>query len=358
MATTSDDARINEMIEAVMGVARGDLSFELKLSKQMDQLDSLAMGLNMMIDDIRANVKKDKKFMEELEKAYQMLRENQEASLNIMEDLDIKKDELETLNAQLQQEIAERSRIENLRLKLLKELELKNKELKDFAYIVSHDLKAPLRGISSLAEWLAADYSDKLDKDGNEQLKLLLNRVKRMHNLIDGILHYSKIGHVKEDKQQVDLNKLMEEIIDTINPPENVNIDVMNKLPTVLFEPTRIGQVFQNLISNAVKYMDKPEGKITIDYNEDDNFWTFSVADNGPGIEDKYHDKIFQIFQTLNPRDEVESTGIGLTIVKKIIDSYGGKIWLESKPGEGTTFFFTNPKFPSSKEMCSGGIKI
>ena len=241
-------------------------------------------------------------------------------------------------------DITERKRAEERQAQLLQEVKSVNKELKDFAYIVSHDLKAPLRGIKTLTDWLATDYADKLDENGREQMDLLLNRVQRMHNLIDGVLKYSRVGRVKEEKVKVNLNDFISEVIDMVAPPENIEITVENQLPVVECEQIRIMQVFQNLLSNAVKYMDKPQGQIRIGCVEEDCFWNFSVSDNGPGIEEKYFEKIFQMFQTLTPRDEFESTGIGLTVVKKIIEIYGGGILVESEVGNGTTFFFTLPK--------------
>jgi len=241
-------------------------------------------------------------------------------------------------------DITERKQAEERQAQLLREVKSVNQELKDFAYIVSHDLKAPLRGIKTLTDWLATDYADKLDENGREQMNLLLNRVQRMHNLIDGVLKYSRVGRVKEEKVKVNLNDLVSEVIDMVAPPENIEITVENQLPVVECEQIRIMQVFQNLLSNAVKYMDKPQGQIRIGCVEEDCFWNFSVSDNGPGIEEKYFEKIFQMFQTLTPRDEFESTGIGLTVVKKIIEMYGGRISVESEVGNGTTFFFTLPK--------------
>lgn len=227
---------------------------------------------------------------------------------------------------------------------LLEQLEKVNQELKDFAYIVSHDLKAPLRGIKTLAGWMLSDYADKLDEEGREQLKLLSSRVDRMQGLIEGILQYSRIGRMEEEERlEVDLNKLMADIIDMLAPPENITITVENELPVIECEQTRITQVFQNLISNAIKYVDKPEGLIKVGCIEESGYWKFNISDNGPGIEKKYFDKIFQIFQTLSPRDEYESTGIGLTVIKKIIEMYGGRIWVESKIGEGSTFYLTLP---------------
>jgi light-regulated signal transduction histidine kinase (bacteriophytochrome) len=235
-------------------------------------------------------------------------------------------------------------RAEQRQAQLLEDLEKVNRELKDFAYIVSHDLKAPLRGIATLAEWIATDYADKLDEQGREQISLLTGRVVRMRNLIDGILQYSRIGRVKEKKDVVNLNDLVSEVVDMVAPPENISITIENELPTIECEQTRITQVFQNLISNAVKYMDKPQGQVKIGCIEEDDRWKFSVSDNGPGIEEKHFERIFQLFQTLSPQDKSESTGIGLTVAKKIAELCGGKIWVRSKVGEGSTFFFTLPK--------------
>ncbi|MHC4364323.1 MAG: sensor histidine kinase [Planctomycetota bacterium] len=245
-------------------------------------------------------------------------------------------------------DITERKRAEEIQAELIQ-------ELKDFAYIVSHDLKAPLRGIKTLADWLSTDYADRFDQEGKEQMDLLLRRVARMHNLIDGVLQYSRVGRIKEGLVSVDLNELIPDVIDMVAPPENIEITVENQLPVIQSEPTRITQVFENLLSNAIKYMDKPHGLIRITCVEENGFYKFSVADNGPGIEEKHFEKIFRIFQTLTSRDEFESTGIGLTVIKKIVELYGGKIWLKSKPGEGTTFFFTFPK--QKKELTDAKLQ-
>jgi two-component system sensor kinase FixL len=162
--------------------------------------------------------------------------------------------------------------------------------------------------------------------------------------LIEGILQYSRIGRIEEEKEQVNLGELVPQIVDLLAVPEHIEITICEELPVVEFERTRITQVFQNLLSNAVKYTDKPQGRITVDCRSDGTQWRFSVSDNGPGIDEKYHEKIFQLFETLLPRDQYESTGIGLTLVKKTIELYGGRIWVESRLGEGSTFFFTLPK--------------
>ncbi len=223
------------------------------------------------------------------------------------------------------------------------EIEAANTELKDFAYVVSHDLKAPLRAIATLTNWLAADYADKLDEQGREFLDLLVQRSKRMNNLIIGILEYSRVGRIKEEMKLVELDTVVHNVIDLVAPPEHVAVTIETKLPAIICEPTRIYQVFQNLIGNAVKHLDKPNGEIRVGFLDQGGLAAFYVADNGQGIEEKYFSKIFEMFQTLKPRDEVENTGVGLTIVKKIVQMYGGRIWVESTIGTGTTFWFTLP---------------
>jgi len=241
-------------------------------------------------------------------------------------------------------DITELKNAERKRENLLVELEEVNQELKEFAYVVSHDLKAPLRAISSLSQWLSEDYKDKIDEEGQQQLKLLTQRVSRMHNFIEGILEYSRIGRIKVDKEEVDLNLLIENISQDLQPPDHFTIEVISPLPKIFAERIRMEQLFQNLISNAIKYNDKKKGWVKISYEEQAGFHVFRLQDNGSGIEEKYFDKIFQIFQTLQARDKFESTGIGLTIVKRIVQLYGGEITLHSKLSEGTTFEFSLKK--------------
>ncbi|CAM3659197.1 histidine kinase [Bordetella sputigena] len=255
-------------------------------------------------------------------------------------------------------DITERKRAEAQYAELLREVTSANEELTNFAYIVSHDLKAPLRGISSLANWLMADYADKLDDEGREHLRLLVGRVHRMSGLIDGILEYSRIGRIKEARAPVDLDVLVREIIDLLAPPPHIEVRVEGPLPVVHAERTRMQQLFQNLLSNAIKYMDKPAGIIRVTCEPAGDRWRFAVADNGPGIEERHHERIFQLFQTLAPRDRIESTGVGLTLVKKIVEMYGSEISVQSVIGAGTTFSFTLPvldasRAPDESEMSS-----
>ncbi len=242
------------------------------------------------------------------------------------------------------------ARAENGLADIVRELRRSNKELQDFAYVTAHDLKAPLRGIGTLTDWITSDYADRLDEEGRHHLGLLKGRVARMSELIDSILHYSEIGRTTRRIESVDLNALLSEVIGQLSPPEHIQINVDADLPTLISEKARLIQLFQNLIGNAIKYMNKPQGRVEVGCIDQDDYWRFHVTDNGPGIDQKYFTKIFQMFQTLTRRDELESTGIGLAVVKKIVDLYGGNVWIESTVGEGTTFYFTLPKQPVVEE--------
>ncbi len=220
----------------------------------------------------------------------------------------------------------------------------KNNELKEFAHIVSHDLKAPLRGVETIVQWMKEDYSEKLDSDGNEQLDLLGNRVSRMQSLIDGILRYSKIDFSEEVTEEINTELLITDIVDLLAPPDSISITIAKEMPMIISSATKISQVFQNFISNAIKYMGKPEGEIFITSADLGEEWEFCIRDTGIGIDEQYYEKIFKMFQTLQSRDDYESTGVGLPVIKKIVESYGGKIRVESELNKGSSFFFTYPK--------------
>jgi signal transduction histidine kinase len=224
------------------------------------------------------------------------------------------------------------------------ELEAANKDLQEFAYIVSHDLKAPLRGISRLAQWLQEDYAGTLGAQGQEQLELLGKQAKRMETLIDGVLRYSRAGRGSEYQDMIDLNRLATQVIEMLATPPHISIRLDQPLPIVYGDPIQLMQVLQNLLSNAVKFLDKPAGTITVASEDAGDMWIVRVDDNGPGIDQRYHKRIFNIFQSYAPGNDRDSTGIGLAVVKKIVESYGGRVWVESAPGQGSRFSFTWPK--------------
>jgi len=231
--------------------------------------------------------------------------------------------------------------------KLLEEQLIKsNRELEQFAYITSHDLKAPLRAIERLSSWIEEDNIDKLDEKSKENLALLRQRTSRMANLIDGILQYSRAGRVDLDIHLVDTKEVIQEVIDSINPGKKFTIVYDDPMPVLTAAKIPMMQVFANLISNSIKHHHRQRGTISIHAEDIGNFYKFLVADDGPGIEPVYFEKIFVIFQTLKSRDELEATGIGLSIVKKIVEWQGGEVNVESTLGKGTTFSFTWPKSP------------
>ncbi|PRX57563.1 PAS domain S-box-containing protein [Flagellimonas meridianipacifica] len=245
-------------------------------------------------------------------------------------------------------DITEQKNLELQKESLLEELEASNKGLQEYAHIVSHDLKSPLRSVSALATWLYEDYKDKLDETGSYNLKMMQEKIEGMDKLITGILKYSTVNSDVFDSTEVDVNEVIKEIAEIIYIPENVTINIAQKLPIIKADKTKIHQLFQNFLSNAAVNIDKPKGIIEIDFKETERYWEFSVKDNGVGIPEEYHEKIFQIFQSIGNQER--STGIGLSIVKKIIDRYEGKVWLDSEIGEGTTFYFTLTKNPKNQK--------
>ncbi|PQJ77846.1 sensor histidine kinase [Polaribacter porphyrae] len=227
--------------------------------------------------------------------------------------------------------------------KLLSNLERQNQELNDYAHMVSHDLKSPLQSIDALTTWIKEDYYKDLGDGGQQIVNLIRENVEKMDTLIQGILEYSTIGKAEKKLYPVDLNILIEDLILTIENPNDITIELVNELPTIIGDQHRLELLFFHLLENAVKFNDKgEEGLIRIDYQEEEKFWKFSVTDNGKGIEKDYFDKIFVAFQKLE--NDYKSTGIGLSIVKKIVEAYKGEISLKSIPDKETTFFFTIKK--------------
>lgn len=235
-------------------------------------------------------------------------------------------------------DITKQKNLEKQKEDLLKNLEKQNEQLNEYAHIVSHDLKSPLRSISALLTWTKEDFENRLGEESLINLNLMQGKVEKMDKLIGDILNYSSIESEGMNSDQVDVNKIIETITQTIYIPKHIKVNVKQTLPIIKADETRIQQLFQNLIANAVNYINKENGIIEVDYSENKEFYTFLVKDNGIGIAPEYHDKIFKVFTTFG--DYEKSTGIGLSIVKKVVELYKGKIWLESELGVGTTFFF------------------
>lgn len=241
-------------------------------------------------------------------------------------------------------EITARKRAERERERLIHALARSNTELDQFAYIASHDLKAPLRGIANLSQWIEEDLGDNAPPDVTEKMTLIRGRVQRLESLIDGILQYSRAGRVRSQIERVEVGTLLDEIVELLAPPEEITVTIGPGMPVIMTERTPLQQVFMNLISNAIKYNRRPGATIDVTVRDAGSMYAFSVADNGPGIEQQYHERIFGIFQTLESRDRVEGTGIGLSVVKKTVELHGGSIHVDSALGEGATFTFEWPK--------------
>ncbi|WP_417886325.1 PAS domain S-box protein [Zunongwangia sp.] len=239
-------------------------------------------------------------------------------------------------------DITEIKRLQTQKESLLKNLEQQNEHLNEYAHIVSHDLKSPLRNISALLSWTKEDFREKLGETSLMNLDLIQERVEKMDHLIENILKYSSIEEGNIQRQEIDVNELVNEILKLIYIPKHINIEIVQHLPTIIGDRTKIQQVFQNLLSNAVNYTDKENGIVEIDFSENTTHFIFSIKDNGIGIAKEHHEKIFKIFNSLGTNEK--STGIGLSIVKKVIDLHKGTIWLDSEVGKGTIFFFSFKK--------------
>jgi PAS domain S-box-containing protein len=246
-------------------------------------------------------------------------------------------------------DITERKRAEEAIARQTQELTRINAELEDFTHSVSHDLKEPLRGIEAFAGFLAEDYGDKLDEQGQRYVGVLRESAVRMKDLIDDLLQLSRIGRTRYEFATVPMRSLVEDVkleLSYAIQEKQADLRIAADLPAVRCDKVRMREVFKNLISNAIKYNDKPSPQIEIACRSQNGDFTFAVSDNGIGIAPEFHDKIFKIFQRLHHREEYEGTGVGLAICKKVVEGHGGRIWVESSPVEGTTFLFTLPREP------------
>ena len=242
----------------------------------------------------------------------------------------------------IKQQAVEIIKINKQREELLVSLEKQNQALNQYAHMVSHDLKAPLRSIDTLINWFMEDNATMMTEENKKSMHTILSNVEKMDLLIKGILLYSSVEKQEVEDRTIDLNILIDEVVRTIHLPNHITLTVNNTLPKVFGNQYRFNQLFQNLIQNAIKYNDKNAGTIEIGSTETETDTQFYIKDNGIGIAEKYQTKIFEVFSKLHNNDP--SSGIGLSIVKKIIDIYHGKIWLESQENKGTTFYFTLPK--------------
>ncbi len=270
---------------------------------------------------------------------------------------------LTAVYADLKQEIQRRTSVEeelrrhqdhleDLVHQRTQELETTNHDLKSFLRIAAHDLKAPVRAIGTLTDWIREDGGNKISEDSKDYLDVLSTRAQRLSRHIDRILEYAEISSAPGPGAPVDLHTLVHDLVATLPRPEGITVVLEDQLPTVMADRSRLAQLFENLLSNAIRYINKPVGAVTVGCVRQGEAWRFHVADTGPGIESRFFSKIFEMFQTLSPRDEVEATGMGLPVAKRIVELYGGTIWVESIVGQGSTFFFTLP-VPAAETAAS-----
>ena len=242
---------------------------------------------------------------------------------------------LVALSTSLEQRVKERTA----------DLERSNRELDQFAFVASHDLKAPLRSVELLAQWIAEDSAPVLSPTSIQHLDKLNSRIKRMERLLDDLLAYSRVGRTHQPPERVDIRLLVQETVDLLSFPPGFQVVLPQTMPVLFTERVPLTTVFRNLIQNAYKHHDHPErGCVTITADDLGDAIQFSVADDGPGIAPVFHEQVFDLFRTLKPRDEVEGSGMGLSVVKKTVESRGGSIHLTSAPGAGATFTFTWPE--------------
>ncbi len=318
---------IHILKQGIDDIVEGDLDHQIQLNSH-DEFSMLADAYNHMTQQLKENKQKLNETNTQLLAANRYLESHQK--------------ELEQSNQQLQLEVMTRKTAEQTLEAAVQHLKIANRDLEDFAFITAHDLKTPLRGICALSDMLKEDYAEQLDEHGRQMLDMMTQRTQRMHDLVGGILTYAKVTNTNDmTYRNVCTQDVVMQAIDQVGIPAHIEIDIDDELPNVVCDETQLIQVFLNLVDNAVKYMDKPEGRISIKGELLNDYWTFSVADNGPGIAASHREKIFKIFQTLMTKDEFNTTGIGLSLIRKIVEQYGGQTWVESELGQGSTFFFT-----------------
>ena len=244
-------------------------------------------------------------------------------------------------------DIHERKNTEEKLKEYTLELERSNRDLDEFAYIASHDLKSPLRGIDQLASWISEDLKEIADAETQGNLYLLRNRVQRMEQLLTDLLIYSRVGRTDEAFSNVNIREMVEDVFELSSPPPGFKLKLSDTLPEIYTMAVPLEQVLRNLVGNAIKHHQSDTGNIMVECNDnmDDDFVEFKVVDDGPGIDEKYHNLVFKMFKSLKSRDDLEGSGMGLALIKKIVETYGGNIQLKSALGKGTTFIFTWPKY-------------
>ncbi|MBZ5542691.1 MAG: hypothetical protein LAO07_03310 [Acidobacteriia bacterium] len=317
--------------ETPVAIGQAGVDLAVPRAREPSVLESAPRALLNILEDFEA------------EKAH--LESVQRATLNILEDWEAEKLKVELINRQLQKEIEERQRAEEALQEYSAELARSNADLQQFAYVASHDLQEPLRMVASFTQLLAERYRGKLDADADEFIGYAVDGARRMQTLINDLLAYSRVGTRGKEFAPTDCEALLHAVLTNLqNAVEETRAEVTHdSLPTVWADATQLSQVFQNLIGNSLKFHGPAPPRVHISVQSRDGDWRFSVRDNGVGIAPQYSERIFVLFQRLHTAAEYPGTGMGLAIAKKIVERHGGRIWVESEPGKGATFYFTIP---------------
>lgn len=357
MAHTDQDGRylqVNERLCAILGYSRAELlqktfmeiTYAEDLAANLVLNEQLASGQLPSYSIEKRYVRRDRSLIWVNLTASLVRNEQGEVQyrLAVIEDISARKaaeEALQKLNATLEQRVQERTL----------ELQRSNRDLDQFAYVASHDLRAPLRAISHLSSWIAEDSGHLLPAPSKEHLTKLRLRTKRMERLLEDLLTYSRVGRRDGMVEEVHCGTLIEEVMELLAPPPGFSVKTQGELPVLKTLRPPLEMIFRNLIANAIKHHGQPQvGEVRIGARILGDFVQFSVSDNGPGIDSQYHERIFSLFQTLRPRDEVEGSGMGLAVVKKTVEHYGGKVSVESECGQGAKFLFTWPLQVFSKD--------
>lgn len=269
----------------------------------------------------------------------------QKATLNLLEDMDVERSKLGEIQLALMNMLedieAERVKAESAKVLLARS----NAELEQFAYVASHDLQEPLRMISSYVQLLSRRYKGQLDQDADEFIAFAVDGTLRMQQLINDLLAYSRVGTRGKSPVPTNFEDVFSKVMANLKMAvaESGTVVTHDQLPTAMADELQMVQLFQNLIGNAIKFRGRENPQVHVSARPEGREWIFSVRDNGIGIDTQFHDRIFVLFQRLHAREEYPGTGIGLTVSKKIVERHGGRIWLESELGKGTTFYFTIP---------------
>lgn len=318
------------------GGTRGERTSPLNILHDLcldsTRLDQMRVATLVLLDHVRDEQTMSNNLhramlniLEDAEAEKILLRQSRRALVNILEDIELERDKVAELN---------------------RRVVASNNDLEQFAYVASHDLRAPLRVIDNASRWIEEDLREHLSGETRKSMVLLRGRVVRMERMLDDLLEYSRVGRKMDDRfaEVVPGAVLIDDVLQLVSPPPGFVVSVAPLFARIRVHRMPLQQIFLNLIGNAVKHHDRKEGHIEVLAEDSGSEYAFAVKDDGPGIPAQFHEQIFQMFTTLKPRDQVEGTGMGLALVKKYLDVFGGSIRVESREGSGSTFHFTWPK--------------